>query len=167
VTFYSPGTFFDETSTEDIPEWNPATACRMARERYGAKPYAFRFSTYIVADPVSDGQGGTLEVEPKEVAKTGLYHLGGEIVTYDDIQARNDPKERILLSNMRSDSPICIVNTNSWKHTGAFAENDVLVNPDNGEELARGDAPKHIAYRRKVREDYNAELRREANYAVL
>src|SRR5688572_23657281 len=102
VTFYSPGTFVAEMTTKPIGEWSAALAARMASdvtERYNSKPYGFRFSTSIVADPVSDGAGGTLEVRPKQIVESGMYHLGGELLTYDDVRARNDPKENILRSN--------------------------------------------------------------------
>ena len=43
VTFYSPGTFVSETSTEPIDSWDVEKAVAMSRgivERHGAKPYA-------------------------------------------------------------------------------------------------------------------------------
>jgi len=48
VTFYSPGTFVSEETTKDIDSWNIQEAESMAesiKERHGAKPYGFRFTT--------------------------------------------------------------------------------------------------------------------------
>ncbi len=45
VTFYSPGTFVHETSTEPISSWDVEAVKEMARsvkERYGATPFGFR-----------------------------------------------------------------------------------------------------------------------------
>ena len=70
VQFFSPGTFVAETSTRTIDSWSVTTALKMAgkvTERYGATPYGFKFHTCIVSDPVSDGEGGWLEVTPKKI----------------------------------------------------------------------------------------------------
>jgi hypothetical protein len=48
VTFYSPGTMVAETTEKPIASWNIKTAKQMAssiRERHGACPYGFRFTT--------------------------------------------------------------------------------------------------------------------------
>lgn len=164
VTFLSPGTFYDETTKKPIGEWNTATAARMARdvlERYNAKPFGFQFSTAIVAEPIPDGDGGMLQVQPKEIARSGKYFLGGEIQSYDDVVSRKDETNSILISNMRGNGFwFVITNTNSWKSTTPFDEKDVVVNPDNGEIMERGDSPERKAYRERK----NAE--REAEYAA-
>ena len=162
VTFYSPGTFVSEESTRPIEEWDTVKACRMAKgvtERYGAKPFGFRFSTCIVSDPVSDGEGGELAVQAKEVQRSGIYHLGGTLLTYDDVNARARKGDEILLGNMRSHSPIVVENANSWRSTTAFNEEDVLLDPETGELMERGSAPHRMAYRKKVRDDYDAEMK--------
>jgi hypothetical protein len=58
VTFHSPGTCFNESSSHPIESWDTKLAMTMAKtitECYGAKPYAFSFSTNIVSDPIDDG----------------------------------------------------------------------------------------------------------------
>jgi hypothetical protein len=150
VTFYSPGTLFSESSTFDIESWDTAKAVEMSEkitERYNAKPYGFVFRTLIVADDVSDGEGGTLHVEPKEVESSGIHFLGGRLETYDDVIKRNDDKESILRSNMRNnESWIIIINDNSFRSTLPFSEEDCIVNA-RGIVVQRGDDSKLVAYR--------------------
>jgi hypothetical protein len=154
VVFLSPGTFVDETDERSVKKWDPKKALAMAEEiqqRHGARPYAFYFETRIVAGPISDGEGGTLTVEPKTVAKSGVHFIDGKLRTIDQIEERADPREAILLSNMRcNDWPIACVTTRSWKHVGIFEERDFVVAPD-GAIIERGDDPKHVAYRAKVK----------------
>ena len=48
VEFYSPGTFVSETTKKPVNAWDVGRAVEMSRdisERYGSKPYGFRFST--------------------------------------------------------------------------------------------------------------------------
>lgn len=131
VTFYSPGSIVSEETTKPIGGWDARAAAGMAEEvveRHGAKPYAFRFSTVIVADPISDGHGGTMPVAPKHVKSSGLYHLGGTVETYAQVVARNAADEDILRSNMRCNEWWAIVvNTNSYKSVHPFQGGDVLV----------------------------------------
>ena len=150
VRFYSPGTLFSESSVHDIDGWDTAKAVEMAErilERYNAKPYGFVFETLLVADDVPDGEGGTLRVESKRVAQSGVHFLGGKLETYDDVVARNDDKENILRSNMRGNEQwIVCINTNSWRSTMPFDENDCIVDA-SGKIIERGNDPKYVTYR--------------------
>lgn len=134
VTFYSPGTMFAESDVVAIGTWLPVEAARMAKDitqRHGAKPYGFRFSTCIVARPVPDGEGGLLEVEPKEVARSGMFFLTGTVRIVKDIEAKADPAERILLSNMKGNGwAACVQNDNSYRSTQPFTKEDVVVDWD-------------------------------------
>lgn len=126
VTFYSPGTFFAETTLREVKAWSVPIAKRMARkiqERYGATPYAFRFSTRKRIGKKPDA----------EVIKTSpLYYLGGVVETLEEIEKRNDPEEKILRSNMKCNGwKKVITNTNSWKITQPFEETDVLLEWEN------------------------------------
>jgi hypothetical protein len=142
VTFYSPGTFVAETTTREIGEWNRMQACRMAKdivERHGARPFGFRFVTRLCADDVLDSRGGTLRVEPREIRRSGMHHLGGTIATLADVEARNDPKEEILRSNMRCNKIAAVVeNCNSYKSVHPFEVDDLLLDPDTGTARASG-----------------------------
>lgn len=152
VTFVSPGTFVSETSEKPIAAWDTTAAVAMAetvRERYGARPYGFYFITYAEADPVSDRQGRKLRVQAEETARSPFHFLGGTIETLDDVEARNDPKEDILRTNMKYGSPIVVVNTNSYRSVQSFEENHVIVDAA-GVIVERGDDPKWVAYRAEV-----------------
>lgn len=122
VTFYSPGILFAESTSKPIESWDVGEAIIMAEsvlERHGAKPYGFRFETHSREDEDLDSHISD---------KSCMYYLGGIIETIEDIQKRNDPEERILLSNMRNNNwNKIIVNNNSWKYTGVFNEGDVLL----------------------------------------
>jgi len=163
VRFYSPGTLFSESSVHDIDSWDTAKAVEMAErilERYNAKPYGFVFETLLVADDVPDGEGGTLRVESRRVAQSGVHFLGGKLETYDDVVARNDDKENILRSNMRGNEQwIVCINTNSWRSTMPFNDEDCIVDAQ-GKVVERGDDPKYRAYRA----DQLAKRKAESGY---
>lgn len=122
VTFMSPGTFMHEMTTKAIDSWDIKQAQKMAHEiteRYSATPFAFQFSTRTRADD---------ELDSKVSAESPTYYLGGKIETLAEVEARNDPKEDILRSNMRGNGyERIITNTNSWKVTVPFRDDDVLL----------------------------------------
>lgn len=153
VTFCSPGTFVAEMSSRPIEAWDPVEAVNLSEkiiERHGAKPYGFRFETRIVAEPVDDGEGGKLEVQSKTVETSGLYHLGGKLETIDEVEHRNDPKEKIMRSNMTGNRiPIVVVNTHSYRSTQPFNEEDFVVDAE-GQIVERGDDPLHVEYRKRA-----------------
>lgn len=152
VTFYSPGTLFDEETTKPIEKWDPRLAVGMSEtivERHGSKPYGFRFSTYLTAAPVPDGQGGFLQVEHRFVRMSGIYFLGGRLETLDKVEARRDPGEKVLRSNMRTSWPIVIVSERSYKTTRPFEQTSMVVDAQ-GRITERGDDAGRIAYRKSV-----------------
>lgn len=155
VTFLSPGTFVSEQTTKPIDAWDPVQAVAMSEkivERHGAKPYGFYFTTCLVADPISDGEGGTLDVQGKEVERSGTYYLGGKVESFDEVMARNDPDEVTMQRNMEwNDIQYVCVTTNGWKHRGRFDEKDVVVDA-KGEIIERGDSPERTAYRKAWKE---------------
>lgn len=122
VTFYSTGTFVHEETSKPIAEWDVTAAVVMAREvreRYGARPFGFRFTTRARID---------VELDSKEVARSPMHYLGGRIETREEIEARNDPKEDILRLNMRSNGiERVLVNDNSWRATLPLNEEDVVL----------------------------------------
>jgi hypothetical protein len=122
VTFLSPGTFFNEESIKEIDSWNVNKALEMSKEiteRHGAKPYAFYFTTRTREDN---------EFDSKETAYSNRYYLGGKIETIKEIEERNDPNEKILLLNMRSNNwDRVIININSWKITQPLEKDDIVL----------------------------------------
>ncbi len=97
VTYYLPGTFFAEDTTRRIGDGPDIVQRAAAGAPAGA--FCFVLSTVLAADPVPDGEGGTLRVQPKTVETTGRYYLGGDILDRDGVAAL-DGDHRILLSNM-------------------------------------------------------------------
>jgi hypothetical protein len=117
--FYSPGTFFDETSEHEVQSWDPKEAIQLSEtieERYGAKPYGFRFMTFL-----NDGK----------VKKSSIYFLGGKVETYPEVCKRNSEDENILRSNMLYNKFWTVVtNTNSYKTIRHFSGDDVVVDAE-------------------------------------
>ena len=122
VRFYSPGTFVAETTDKPIDSWDVEKAVKMARkikERYDATPWGFQF--------VTRGRGPD-DLDSKETARSPMYHLGGRIETLAEVEARNDPKEEILRSNMRGNKyDRIVINDNSWRSTQPLREGDVVL----------------------------------------
>lgn len=122
VTYYSPGTFVAETSEKPIDRWDTDLAVQIARdikERYGAKPYGFQFSTRRREDD---------DLDSKVSETSGMYFLGGKVETLADVEARNDPNDSTLIANMRCNGYARIVtNTNSWRWTQPLRDNDVVL----------------------------------------
>lgn len=122
VRFFSPGTFMAESTDKPIDKWNVDDAVKMARtitERHNATPYGFCFITKSRTEA---------ELDSKETDHSGMYFLGGQVFTIADIEARNDPTEAILLSNMKCNGYTkVVVNTNSWKWTQPLGPNDIVL----------------------------------------
>lgn len=119
VTFFSPGTFVAESTTKPIDEWNVDQAMKMAmtvKERHGAVPYGFQFSTRA---------RGPDDLDSKLVKTSPMYYLGGRVETIDDVAKRNNPKESILLSNMRCNKWDRIVVNDSW--TQPLRDGDIVL----------------------------------------
>lgn len=139
ATFYSPGTFFAESSERPVSEWDTREAARIAAtitERYGAVPYGFQFRTLLVADPVPDGLGGTMNVQPKELRKSCMYFINGRVLSLAQVKVEM-PSETILIGNMEYNRWTHIVtgplNGKGWRWTQPFAEDAKLVDADGNE----------------------------------
>ena len=122
VTFYSPGTFVAETTTKPIDTWGTDKAIEMARnvtERYGATPYAFRFSTRSRNDD---------ELDSSVTDKSGFYYLGGKVETLEQVKARATEADRTLASSMESNGYDRIVTTtNGYSWTQPLRDGDVVL----------------------------------------
>lgn len=100
VTFLIPVAPAFEEKTFPIDAWDALAAVELAKSidwLEGAKPFAFRFSTRELRDG---------EFESRETVKSQRFYLGGSVLTAEEIQQRNEPKDEILIANMK---------TNGWK----------------------------------------------------
>lgn len=155
VIFLSPGTFISETSTKEIESIDLKLAMQMSKsivKRYKATPYGFYFEEVIASDPI-EVDGHKLKVVSEVVNRTGTYFISGKLKTIEDIESESDPKDHILLSNMRcNDWPIVVEVVRGYKSTMPFEEKDFIIDED-GNVVERGDDPKHVEYRNsKVRQ---------------
>ena len=91
-----------------------------------------------------------MQVVPKTLAKGAMHFLGGKVETIEEIEARNDPKESILRSNMRGNGiALVVVNTNSYRSTHEFAGEHFIVDA-TGAVVERGSDPKWVTYRERI-----------------
>jgi len=122
VTFLSPGTFMAEDTTKPVDSWDVPTAQAMAEtitERYNAAPYAFYFTTRT---------RGHDDLDSKVAATSPTYFIHCKIETIEEVVSRNDPKESILRSNMRSNGFNRIaVTTRGWKWTAPLRDGDIVL----------------------------------------
>lgn len=122
VIFSSPGTFFDETSERPVERWDVDAAVAMMgeiKERYGARPFGFHF--------VTRGRGPN-DLDSKVISRSGFYYVGGKVLTLEEIAAKNDPDDRILLSNMRgNDWDRVWQSTEGWRATKPLLPEDTVL----------------------------------------
>jgi len=122
VTFYSPGSFVSEQTEKPIEKWDAKLAIKMVKnitERYGATPYGFAFTTRERKDD---------ELDSKVVKKSNMYYLGGTVYTLKQLEEKNDPNDKILIQNMKSNKWDKIVeNNNSWRWTQPLEKDDVVL----------------------------------------
>lgn len=122
VTFFSPGTFVAEQTTKPVDSWDVEAAKTMAEtitERYSAVPYAFQFLTR---------ERGPDDLDSKITERSPMYYINCKVETIAEIEARNDPKESILRSNMRGNGwDKVVVTTKGWRWTQPLASGDVVL----------------------------------------
>lgn len=123
VTFYSPGSLVAEESTREIDSWDVPKAQEMAQvitERHGATPYGFRFFTRT---------RGSRDLDSHVSESSPMYYINCKVETLAEIEARNDPKDKTLISNMRGNDYDKVVVTiiKGWKSTLPFHPDDVVL----------------------------------------
>lgn len=122
VVFISPGTLFAETTQKEIDSWDTDEAVKMAysiSERHGATPYGFYF--------ITRGREEN-ELDSKKIDESNFYYLGGEVFTLEQVKARNDKADRILIKNMeRNGYDRIVVNNNSYKVTLPLRQGDIIL----------------------------------------
>jgi len=122
VEFFSPGTFVAESTVRPVEQWDVVEAMEMARsveERHGATPYGFRFIT-------RERKAGELD---SHVADTSaMFFLGGKVLTLRQVEARNDPSDKILISNMKcNDIGRVVQNDNSYRSVQPLRKGDEVL----------------------------------------
>lgn len=122
VTFFSPGSFCAEHTTQLIGSWNVEEAKRLARkvkERHAAIPYGFQFTTRSRSAD---------DLDSKVTATSPFYYLGGKVETLAQVKKRATEKERILVSNMECNGwNKIITNDNSWRWTQPLKDTDIVL----------------------------------------
>lgn len=122
VTFFSPGTFLAEEDKRPIDSWDVEKAKSMAatiKQRYGATPYGFQFTTRTRR---------AKDLDSKVTKTSGMYYLHAKVETLEEIEARNDPRESRLVSNMRGNKwDRVVTNTKGYKWTQPLQKGDVVL----------------------------------------
>jgi hypothetical protein len=122
VTFLSPGTFMAELDTKPIESWDVKKAQAMSKkikQRYGATPYAFYFTTR---------SRGPKDLDSKIVKESPTYWLHAKVETYEEVCARNDPNEKVLRDNMRINKYDKVVtNLEGYRWTQPLGKDDVVL----------------------------------------
>jgi hypothetical protein len=121
VTFYSPGTMVAEQTTKLIASWDVKKALKMLpeiEERYGAKPYGFRFTTK---------KRGIRDMEPHVIDTSVMYYVNCVVQTLEDVETEHG-KNAILAQNMRTNGWDRIVTTEKgWAWSQPLDEHDVVL----------------------------------------
>jgi hypothetical protein len=121
VVFYRPGLFYAVASSRRIDRWDVDKVLDIVGtiiEVHGYIPFGFQFITRR-----NDGQ-----LDSRETARSQMYYLGGTILTINEVKARNDPSDRVLIDNMRHNKfGRVIENYNSRKVVLPLDEEDVVL----------------------------------------
>jgi len=89
------------------------------KERYGALPYGFYFTTRSRNEE---------DLDSHESARSHMYYLGGEVLTLKQVRAKDDPDDKILISNMEANKwDRIVINTNSYKWTQPLEKGDIVL----------------------------------------
>lgn len=122
VTFYSPGTFVAEDSTQPIDSWDVPKAKEMADqivERHGAVPFGFRFTTRARTDN---------ELDSRVVEAGPMHYLNCRVRTLADLEAEANPDNSTLITNMRTNRWDKVVQTvKGWRWTQPLHDGDVVL----------------------------------------
>lgn len=122
VTFFSPGTFVAEQSNKPVDSWDVETARKLAEgvtERYNATPYGFQFSTR---------ERGPDDLDSKVSERSPMYYMNCEVFTVEQIEARRNDKDRILIANMRCNGWNRVVQSvKGWQWTQPLNDTDVVL----------------------------------------
>lgn len=137
VTFYSPGSFMPETDTVEFPSIDLKAIAAKAKtlsQRYGAKPFGFRVETKEYEEIITKDDK-VFRTKTETTYSSGIYFLTGRVLTLNDVP--DTQENRILRSNMEGNKKVCVENTNSYRHTSFFNQEDKIIDWD-GNVIAEG-----------------------------
>lgn len=140
--FLSPGTLFDEETSQEIAEWDTRKAVQMAgeiTERYGAKPFGFRFTTVTIVSDVPDGRGGFMPPTTREDKQSPMHFIAGRLKNLAEVEAEYGANSTIAWNMRVNKWPVVVETQTPWKHTSVFANGSILLDAD-GTEIARAPA---------------------------
>ncbi len=111
-----------ETTEKPIDSWDIEKAKKMAKkitERYNATPFGFRFTTRGRSDD---------ELDSKIIRTSPMYYIDCKVETLAEIEARNDPKDRILRDNMRCNHWDRIATKKTgWNWSAPIEKDDIVL----------------------------------------
>lgn len=117
-----PGSFASEESVSEVSDWDVDAATSVAEKRKQQIPFGFYFTTRARAED---------DLDNHVTETSGIYYLGGKLLTVADIEKKEDPGDKILLSNMRNNEIGKIIeNNNSCRVMMPFRSKDILLNVD-------------------------------------
>ncbi len=118
VEYVYPGIIVSESSSKQMSQRDPREAVIMAPE----SSYAFRF--YEVTKALD--LGADFKVTPVARNHSAWHYIDGQIFTVADVEARQDPSDEILISNMKCNGYDRVVKcrTGNWV---PMSEGDVVV----------------------------------------
>lgn len=91
VTFLFPGAFLSEDARYEISSWDVEEAL-IRYNTFKQKPFAFYFTRM---------ERKETDWTPQEIAKSGKYYINGTVKSLEDVKAENNPRNSILIDNMR------------------------------------------------------------------
>lgn len=107
VEFQYPGItgiIFSETIVKEIESWDVQTAVDIEKNiKATIKSYGFRFVTREINDS---------ELDSRVTKISGTYYFQGEILSLQDVVDRKNPKDSILISNMKNNDYSHVININ-------------------------------------------------------
>lgn len=117
VRFLFPGLIVSESTSVAVrDDYTEQQAIKDAEAMKPDKPYAFQFVVKGREDH---------ELDSRVIQESGLYFIGGRVSTVDEIEARNDPRDSILIGNMRRNDYHRVVETG--RGTYPLGANDRVV----------------------------------------
>lgn len=88
-------------------------------ERLGATPFGFRFTTRARSEK---------DLDSKVVRTSKMYYINCKVETLAQIKRRKDPKDAILISNMKSNKwDKVVTTTKGWRCTLPLEKGDVVL----------------------------------------